>query len=86
MKIFRPLHTPLGNTGVVTALAWRWMYNADYRILNSILVQLGVLEEYHGWLVEPSTAMLSALQGRVEGFPFYMLMLFARLQGILRAL
>jgi multiple sugar transport system permease protein len=84
MKVIRPLYIlPWATPGIVTALAWRWMYNADYGILNSLLVQLGIMDKYHGWLVEPSTAMLSVMAvGVWKGFPFYMLMLFAGLQGI----
>ena len=84
MKILRPMYIlPWAIPGIVAALAWRWIYNADYGILNSLLVQLGILERFHGWLVDPSTAMFSAMvMGTWKGFPFYTLMLFAGLQSI----
>lgn len=80
----RPLYiVPWATPGIVTALAWRWMYNADYGIINSVLFQSGVIREYLGWLADPSLAMLSVIAvGVWKGFPFYMLMLYAGLQGI----
>lgn len=84
LKAIRPLYIlPWAIPGIVAALAWRWIYNADYGILNSLLFRIGVLSQYHGWLVSPNTAMLSVMMvGVWKGYPFYMMMLYAGLQGI----
>jgi multiple sugar transport system permease protein len=39
-------------------MAWRVIYNPDFGALNAALQQLGVIEAYHSWLGNPSTALV----------------------------
>jgi len=83
-KILRPFFVlPWVMPGVVAALAWRWMYDADYGIINSFLLRMRLINNYIGWLSDPSIVMLSVIiVGVWKGFPFYTVMLFGGLQGI----
>lgn len=84
MKLVKPLYIlPWAIPGVVATLAWRWMYNGDYGIINSMLFQLGLIKANIGWISNPSLAMMSVIiVGVWKGFPFYLLMTFAGLQTI----
>ena len=58
-KIFRAmLIIPWALPTVVNAMAWRVIYNPDFGALNAALQQLGVIEAYHSWLGNPSTALV----------------------------
>ena len=41
---------------VVNATLWRLIYNPEYGALNSLLLQLGLIDSYRSWLGEPSSA------------------------------
>lgn len=83
-KLIRPFFVlPWVMPGIAAALAWRWMYHADYGIINSFFLKVHLINNYIGWLSDPHLVMLSVIVVAVwKGFPFYMLMLFAGLQGI----
>ncbi|MEW5961446.1 MAG: sugar ABC transporter permease [Chloroflexota bacterium] len=42
---------------IVSGAMWRWIYSADYGALNGILLQLGLIEHYVPWLIDPLRAM-----------------------------
>ncbi|WP_312912265.1 carbohydrate ABC transporter permease [Natronosalvus caseinilyticus] len=66
---------------VVSALIWRWMFNADLGLINMILTDLGFSEIL--WLADPTWAMISVTF--VDGWvrtPFAMIVFLAGLQAI----
>lgn len=68
---------------IIGSSVWKWMYNADYGIINFILKDLGIIDVNQTWLSSPKTAMLSIIVVNVwKMFPFVMLMLEAALQGV----
>jgi multiple sugar transport system permease protein len=72
---------------IVTAIAFRFMYNFDYGLVNATLRSLGLGALARPWIASPDTAFGSAIVlGVWKGFPFYMLMLLAGLQTIPRDL
>jgi multiple sugar transport system permease protein len=72
---------------VVTAIAFRFMYNFDYGLINATLRSLGLGGLARAWIATPGTAFGAAIVlGVWKGFPFYMLMLLAGLQTIPRDL
>ena len=72
---------------VVVGVVWRWMYNAQFGIINDSLIRLGLIPEARSWLGEASLAMPSLILANVwRGFPFVMIVALAGLQAIPREL
>jgi len=42
---------------IVNGSMWRWIYNADFGALNGLLMQLGIINHYVPWLIDPARAM-----------------------------
>lgn len=72
--------------GVVAAILWRFMYDPQLGLVNSILIRLGVLQENAAWLADSSTALAAVIFVAVwKGFPFSMLIYLAALQNVDRS-
>jgi len=72
---------------VVTAMAWRSIYDPIFGGLNPILLQLGLIDHPRGWLYEPQLAMPSVISVNIwKGIPFYTILLLAGLKAIDREL
>uniref|UniRef100_UPI00313C8A77 carbohydrate ABC transporter permease n=1 Tax=Bacillus sp. OTU2372 TaxID=3043858 RepID=UPI00313C8A77 len=68
---------------VVSARMWEWIFNAEYGILNFLLVKTGIIDSNVNWLGETSTAMFAAIFSDVwKTTPFMALIILAGLQGI----
>lgn len=68
---------------IIGSSVWKWMYNADYGIINFLFKAIGLIEENRTWLSNPKTAMAAVIAVNVwKMFPFVMLMLEAALQGV----
>lgn len=69
--------------GVVVSFAWLWIFNANYGLLNGILVRLGLIAEPVSWLGDPDTAMYAVIVAKTwASFPWIMVMLLAGLQTV----
>ena len=67
--------------GVITALIWRWMMQADVGIINYILMQTGAAKENILFLANPALAMPSLIFVNLwKAVPFWFLMMTAALQ------
>ncbi|HVO41765.1 MAG TPA: sugar ABC transporter permease, partial [Aggregatilineales bacterium] len=42
---------------IVNGSMWRWIYNADNGALNALLSQLGLIQHYVPWLIDPARSM-----------------------------
>jgi multiple sugar transport system permease protein len=72
---------------VVTAMAWRSIYDPIFGGLNPILLKLGLINRRIAWLAEPSLAMPSVILVNIwKGIPFYTMLLLAGLKAIDREL
>lgn len=60
---FIPYVTP----AVAVALVWRWIFHAQYGILNYLLGQVGIPSQ--GWLVEPNSFLELLLQNLQTAIP-----------------
>ncbi|MBK9122268.1 MAG: ABC transporter permease subunit [Chloroflexi bacterium] len=68
---------------VVTALAFRSIYDPIFGGLNPILRTLGVIDRQVAWLAEPGLALPSVIAVNVwKGIPFYTILLLAGLKAI----
>ena len=43
----------------LNALIWRWMYNSDYGLFNSVILQAGLAHRPINWLGDTTLAMVS---------------------------
>ncbi|HMR33209.1 MAG TPA: sugar ABC transporter permease [Geminicoccaceae bacterium] len=68
---------------VVGANLWRWILQTDTGVLNQSLRSWGLGDWALNWLADPDTAMLAVIVAYSwSGFPFVMLLILARMQGI----
>lgn len=69
--------------GVVAAILWRFMYDPQLGLINSLLIRTGLLEDNAAWLADSSTAMAAVIVAAVwKGFPFSTLIYLAALQTV----
>jgi multiple sugar transport system permease protein len=74
-----PWATPI----IVGAMAWRWLYQPQFGLINSVLQQLGLGDFAHAWLSDPATALGAVMVTNVwRGFPFIMVMLLSGMAAI----
>jgi len=68
---------------IVTALAWKSIYDPIFGGLNPILTSLGLINQPLGWLSDPNLAMPSVIAVNVwKGIPFYTILLLSGLKAI----
>lgn len=68
---------------IVTALAWKSVYDPIFGGLNPVLQSMGLIDQPLGWLSDPHLAMPSVIAVNVwKGIPFYTLLLLAGLKAI----
>jgi multiple sugar transport system permease protein len=68
---------------IVTALAWKSIYDPLFGGLNPILEGIGLIDQPLGWLSDPHMAMGSIISVNVwKGIPFFVLLLLSGLKAI----
>jgi multiple sugar transport system permease protein len=69
--------------GVVAALLWRFMYDPQLGLVNSMLVSFGLGGARSAWLANEQTALAAVVLAAIwKGFPFSTVMYLAALQGL----
>ncbi len=64
-------------------LAWAWIFNDQYGVVNDILRRVGLIETGISWLGDPTLAMMAVIIADVwKTTPFIALLLLAGLQSI----
>lgn len=77
------LLVPWALAPVANAVLWKWIYNANYGVLNLIVVGLGFVERNVVWLGRPWLALNMILVADIwKSVPFIALLLLAGLQNI----
>ncbi|HEU0115841.1 MAG TPA: sugar ABC transporter permease [Thermomicrobiales bacterium] len=77
------LLVPWAIAPVANAVLWKWIYNANYGVLNAALVGIGAVERPVNWLGDPHLALRMLLLADVwKSVPFIALLLLAGLQNI----
>ncbi len=81
-NVFRSmLLIPMTIAPVVVGLIWRWLYNADYGVVNFVVTSFG--GQPQAWLVNSHLALGAAVVADVwEWTPFIMLISLAALQTV----
>ena len=68
---------------VLSAIAFWWIYDAQFSIVSWALVKMGVLDHYIDFLGEPNLARMSTIIANIwRGVPFVAICLLAGLQTI----
>jgi multiple sugar transport system permease protein len=68
---------------VLSAMAWTWLFNPNFSVLNWILLHLGIIHVPINWLTDSGTAMVAViLVNSWRGSPFFAIILLAALQSI----
>ncbi len=74
---------PFFMPNVSIVLMWRWMFNENYGLLNSMLQSVGLIDHPISWLGTPNGALMSILFiGIWQYFPFVVINVLAGLQTI----
>lgn len=69
--------------GIVGAILWRFMYDPQLGLINSILLGTGITDTKALWLADPSSAMIAVILAAVwKGFPFSTVIYLAALQTV----
>jgi len=72
---------------VLSAIAFWWIYDAQFSVLSWTLMKLGLIDEYINFLGDPNLARASTITANVwRGVPFVAICLLAGLQTISPAL
>ena len=74
---------PWALPGRVAAMTWRWMYDSTYGIINSLLMDMGIIDLPIAWLSNPKIVLFSAIIVNIwRGVPFFMFSILGELQTL----
>jgi multiple sugar transport system permease protein len=74
---------------IVAAFVFRWLFDASFGPVNSLLDSVGIVSSAHpiAWLGSPDTALLTVIGVHIwKGLPFVILVFLAALQALPRDL
>lgn len=82
MSFYRTMYfIPVITIPAAVAMVWKWLYNADYGLINYILALFGI--NGPNWLTNPNFALLSIVLVSVwMQVGYYMIFFLSGLQGI----
>jgi putative chitobiose transport system permease protein len=76
-------YVPVITAAVVVAVAWQWIFDLEYGLLNAGLEGIGLIREPVAWLDDPQIALWSIMFVTFwRGLGFYMVVYLAGLQSI----
>jgi len=68
---------------VLSAIAFWWIYDAQFSVISWLLTKIGVIHTYINFLGEPNLARMSVIIANIwRGVPFIAICLLAGLQTI----
>jgi multiple sugar transport system permease protein len=68
---------------VLSTLAWKWMFDPTFSVINWMLFHIGVIRSRINWLGDPDLALISVIIVNIwRGVPFFAISLLAGLQTI----
>lgn len=74
---------PWAVPGVIVSIIFLWMFDTSFGVVNSMLRNLGLIEDEIRWYTSRDMAMFSVIMPTIwKGFPFFALTLLAALQAI----
>lgn len=74
---------PWSVPAVMASIAFLWILDASYGVLNHILLNLHLIDSYIPWLARGDTAMIGVIMPTIwKTYPFFTLVLLAALQAV----
>ena len=68
---------------VVNAIMWKWIFNANYGVLNALLENVGIIDGYQIWLGGEISAFICVIIANIwKETPYVVLLTIAALSGI----
>lgn len=74
---------PWAVSGFLIGMLFRWMFNAEFGVINDILMKSGIVEAPVAWLANPKLAMAAVIVANIwYGVTFFAVMILAALQSV----
>jgi multiple sugar transport system permease protein len=74
---------PWAVSGFLIGMLFRWMFNAEFGVINDLLMKVGIIDAPVPWLAEPGLAMFSVIVANIwYGVTFFAIMILAALQSV----
>jgi multiple sugar transport system permease protein len=74
---------PWAISGFLIAIIFRWMFNANFGVINDLLLRFGIISEPITWLAVPDTGLIAAIIANIwYGVTFFAIMILAALQSV----
>jgi ABC-type sugar transport system permease subunit len=74
---------PWALPGVVNAILWKWIFNANYGPLNALFLELGWIDKYVVWLGQPASAFTAIVIANLwKETPYVVLLTIAALATV----
>ncbi|MBO1269196.1 carbohydrate ABC transporter permease [Arthrobacter cavernae] len=74
---------PWAVSGFLIGMLFRWMFNAEFGVVNDLLMKAGLIDSPIPWLAEPGFAMTAIIIANIwYGVTFFAIMILAALQSV----
>ncbi|MFD5214450.1 carbohydrate ABC transporter permease [Microbacterium sp. NPDC058345] len=74
---------PWAVSGFLIGMLFRWMFNAEFGVVNDLLMKAGLIEAPLPWLADPKLAMFAVITANIwYGVTFFAIMILAALQSV----
>ncbi|WP_285102181.1 sugar ABC transporter permease [Promicromonospora sp. MEB111] len=74
---------PWAVSGFLVGMLFRWMFNAEFGVVNDLLMKAGAIDAPLPWLADPKLAMVAVIIANVwYGVTFFAIMILAALQSV----
>ncbi|WP_258068626.1 carbohydrate ABC transporter permease [Arthrobacter sp. N199823] len=74
---------PWAVSGFLIGMLFRWMFNAEFGVVNDLLMKAGFIDTPIPWLAEPGFAMTAIIIANIwYGVTFFAIMILAALQSV----
>lgn len=74
---------PWAVSGFLIGMLFRWMFNAEFGVINDLLMKAGLIDAPLPWLADPKLAMIAVIVANIwYGVTFFAIMILAALQSV----
>jgi multiple sugar transport system permease protein len=74
---------PWAVSGFLIGMLFRWMFNAEFGVINDLLMKVGIIDSPVPWLASSGLAMFSVIVANIwYGVTFFAIMILAALQSV----
>lgn len=74
---------PWAFSGFIVGLTFQWLFNAEYGLINNVLLKLNIIQERISFLGSPTWSLYTVIIALVwQGIPFFGIMILAALQSV----